>query len=206
MNPPRRRQDPRLVLLVVLPALVLAGLGVRAALQPGPSAGWTINRALGLAEAGRHELALAHFQAVLEHEPREPHPWLRAGRELRILGRPEEAAAHFRRAAELDPRNETIRYELARGLLEAGLPALAEQAADETLALEPDHAGALYVKAAVAAHSGDAAGAAAHLDRALALEPTWTDRFRTDASLDPVRNDRGFLDVVLARRVPGLFR
>jgi tetratricopeptide (TPR) repeat protein len=206
MNPLRRRWDPRVVLMAAVPALVLAALGARAAAQPGPATGWRINRAIDLAEAGRHQLALARFQAVLEEHPREPQAWVRAGRTLRVLGRPSEAAVSFRRAAELDPRDENIRFELARGLLEAGLPALADQAADETLALEPDHAGAHYVKAAVAALAGDASAAAERLDRALELEPTWPDRFRADPSFDPVRNDREFLDAVLSRRVPGLFR
>jgi tetratricopeptide (TPR) repeat protein len=206
VNTLERRWDPRLVLLIAVPALVLAGLAVRAAVQPGPAAGWRINRAVDLAADGRHQLALARFQAVIEEQPREPQAWVRAGRALRVLGRPSEAAVFFRRAAELDPRDENVRFELARGLLEAGLPALADQAADETLALEPDHAGAHYVKAAVAAQAGDAVTAAERLDRALELEPAWPDRFRTDPAFDPVRNDRGFLDAVLARRVPGLFR
>jgi tetratricopeptide (TPR) repeat protein len=206
MNPLKGGRDPRTVLLLALPLLVAAGLLVRSRLPAGPADGWSINRAIRLAEDGRHSLALERFQAVLEKRPHDPQTWLRTGRELRILGRGPEAAVHFRRASELKPGDETILFELSRALWEAGLPALAVQAADSTLAVEPDHAGAWYVKAAVAASEGDAAAAVPLLDRALELEPSWTGRFRTDESFDPIRNDRRFLDAVLARRVPGLFR
>lgn len=197
---------PRIVLLAAFPLLVTAGLTVRSVLGPGPGDGWRINRAIVLSVAGRHDLALARFQDVLTESPEETQAWLRAGRELRVLGRPVEAAVFFRRAAELDPENVTLRFELARGFLEAGLPALADQAADETLAREPDHAGAFYVKAAVAGLQGEAGAAAELLGRALDLQPTWPDRYRSDASFDPVRNDPRFVEAVLARRVPGAFR
>jgi cytochrome c-type biogenesis protein CcmH/NrfG len=205
MNPANGPRDPRRLLLLAVPGLLLVGLLGQALTGTDPLTGLRLNRALAALEAGQPGDALARLEPLVVSRPGRADVWLRAGQAMLALGRDDEAVTYLQRAAELDARSETIRFELARALTTAGDLVRAESAARETLALEPDHAGAHYLLASIAAVRGDVDAACGHLEVSLDLRPSWPERYRRDPAFDPVRNDRRFVEAVRSRRLPGAF-
>ncbi|MCX7380493.1 MAG: tetratricopeptide repeat-containing glycosyltransferase family protein [Alphaproteobacteria bacterium] len=87
------------------------------------------NRGLSLQKLGRRTEALACFDAVLQHQPRDGAAWSDRGLALRELNRPEEAIASYQRALDLRPDYGAMHFAIAQchlllGDFAAGLPGL----------------------------------------------------------------------------------
>lgn len=95
-----------------------AAPGTRAPLPPGALAGM-LRAAHASLEAGRHEEAMAAYQAVLRRQPDNVEALSHAGLILAVVGRTDQALAALDRALALDPRNTHALWDKARVLQEA---------------------------------------------------------------------------------------
>ncbi len=116
-------QDPTIAYNLAS-TLLAAGRGPEAigffetALRGKDAADIRLNLAVALAQAGRVQAALPHFQRAVELEPRAADLRTSLAQALHLLGRTAEAVREYQTALQLDPRNRAARAGLA-GILQS---------------------------------------------------------------------------------------
>ena len=91
-------------------------------LHTGDVEGWC-NKAVVLAQSGRHEGALACFDSALEADPASLQAWNDRAISLAALGRHEEAVANYDKALEINPEASATWFNRGNSLADLGRPA-----------------------------------------------------------------------------------
>ncbi|ROR32924.1 tetratricopeptide repeat protein, partial [Inmirania thermothiophila] len=145
---------------------------------PGSARAW-VNYGLGLAQAGRHDEAMAAYRRALALEDL-PEARHNLAMQLERRGRLREALAELDRAVARVPRLAPARLERGRIRHRLGDLRGAVEDYDAALALRPGWWVPLDNRALARLALGDVAGALADLDRAIGLAPAvarlWADR------------------------------
>jgi predicted Zn-dependent protease len=173
--------------------LALVGAGVREWLGPGAAPSRVLNRAAAELERGRAAPARAQLERLTPEDLEDPRVAALAGRILSQSGELAGGAELLRRAAAAAPGSPRVRYEEAKAALAARDSEAARAALADVLAWKPHHAGAHYLSAALAAREGRVVEAVLAMALALVNRPDLADRWRHDASFDPIRNDPRFV-------------
>ena len=134
---------------------------------------WMAHNNLGivLANMGRADEAMVHYQKALEIKPNHADAYYNLGHLLAKMGRTDEALAHYQKALELDPNHTKAHINLGGLLADAGR-------ADEALAhyskaseIAPNDSGIQYNLGSLLEDMGRSDEAMAHYQKALALTP-----------------------------------
>jgi protein O-mannosyl-transferase len=126
---------------------------------------------VALADKGRPEEAMIHYQKALAIEPDYADAHSNLGVALAVQGRWNEAIAHYKKALEVAPDHADALNNLGHALLEQGHLDQAIAKLERALQLKPGLAGAQNNLGVALARKGDAAEAIRHFQAALRLKP-----------------------------------
>ncbi len=134
------------------------------------------NLGKSLAQLGRNDQAVFHFQRTLEiiadrDTPESPLAHSNLAYVLYGLGKIDEAVAHYRKALEIDPETPAASYNLANALSRQGKFDEAIAMYDQALQINPQYAAAHTNLANTLYRQGKLDRAAAHYTKALTLNP-----------------------------------
>jgi Flp pilus assembly protein TadD len=131
------------------------------------------NLGVALAEQGRLEEAIGHYNEALRIKPGEAEVHNNLGNALVARGNFEEAIGHYYEALRIQPNYARTHNNLGNVLARLQDVDEAENHYREALRLEPDYAGAHYNLANVLASQGNAEEAISHFNEALKIRPDW---------------------------------
>jgi tetratricopeptide (TPR) repeat protein len=134
---------------------------------PNPIVRYNLGRAL--AERGRPDAAIEHFEKALEIEPHHVLARNALGAALMRCGRIDEAMPYFQKALEMKPDYADADYNLGNALARRGRFDEAVPRFEKALEIQPDYAEAHFNLGTALAHQGRMEDAIAHYRTALAL-------------------------------------
>ena len=144
--------------------------GAASAAQPEDrDARWELGRAY--AALGRHDDAIAEFQALLAWQPDDVPAMLQLGLAEKARGSLDAASDWLARACAQDPASAVARFHLRRGALQPRPQRAGADALKEAIARNPDYAEAHYLLAFVYGDLGQHEAAREATKRAIALNP-----------------------------------
>ena len=126
-------------------------------------------------EFGRHDRAIAHFEAAVRLQPLAPFPYFNLGTALVVAGQPEQAVPYYREAVRLDPDYAVAYNQLGRTLEQLGRPDEAIQYYQEALRAAPGLAAAHNNVGLVLLRRGDIDGAVSRFQDAVRIDSTLAD-------------------------------
>lgn len=129
-----------------------------------------LNLADTLAQAQRHDEAIATFRHALSLRPDDPYAHNDLGCELTLIGRPQEALTHLQRSLELKPDHAEAHNNLGNALRAVGRSAEAIAQYRRALELKPTYTSALNNLGAELAETGKPQEALEVFERARALK------------------------------------
>ncbi len=158
------------------------------------------NHGLALAKLGRHDAALARYDAALALRPDFAPALSDRGAALFALARHDEAVASFDRALAIAPRLVAAHYNRSAALLALKRFAEAKASCDAALAMAPDLPEALNNRGSALTQLKRLDEALASYDRAVALKPDFAEALynRGSALADLGRHDDASRDFVRA--------
>ena len=139
---------------------------------------------------GRHEEAIAEFEALLAHHPKDVPALLQLGLADKARGRLDAASEWLARACAEDPANAVARFHHGEVLYNRGLSEPALASLKDAIAQNPDYAEAHYLLAFVYGDLGQHEAARAATKRAVALNPMLA-RAQANLALDRGAGQRG---------------
>lgn len=130
------------------------------------------SRGQQLAEAGRHQEAVAEYQKALVAQPDDWRVHAKLGESLMKVGRVESAQVHFRQALARHPGRPMLHNNMALALIRTNDFSQAMRHLDAAVKLDPEFAMAWCNRGTLRRQAGDAAGALADYDTAVRLDPS----------------------------------
>ncbi len=136
---------------------------------------------LDLADRGRLDEGIVHYQRALEIEPGSAEAHNNLGLALAGRGQLDEAISHYQTALKIKPVYAEAQYNLAYAMCRHGQVAEGIAHYQSGLEIEPDDAKAHYALGIMLAGRGQVAEAITHYQKALDLASRQNDRALTDA-------------------------
>lgn len=138
--------------------------------NPAATMAW-LHLADTMAQAGRHEEAIATFRHALTLEPDNPHALNDLGCELVLAGRPREALVPLERSLTIKPEHADTHHNLGHALRDLGRSGAALAHYRRAIELDPKFVRALNSLGVELAEAGQAAEALELFERAHRLDP-----------------------------------
>ncbi len=131
---------------------------------------WRVHQVLAQAEAeaGRHDEAIAEYQAAIQLAPRQPGLHEELGTEFWKTGKLEPAAAALQQELEIDPNNVLARYKLGTLEVERGEGAKSKELIEGALRQDPSLKNSAYYLGRAEMELGNNEAAAAAFERVVA--------------------------------------
>jgi tetratricopeptide (TPR) repeat protein len=130
-----------------------------------------LNLGVGLAQRGRADEAIAHYQTALKIRPGYPHALNNLGNTFLAKGRLEEALEYYRQALQSEPDAPDIHFNMASVLMKVNRPEEAVEHLRISLRAEPDSASTHELLGDALLKQNKGEEAAAHYRKALKIEP-----------------------------------